>query len=157
MRLLSILYFASVAALVAASPVIDTGSNSILSEQTLLGGDDDEGCSGYGSLCDWPAGTRGPCCYPYLCKPLTMQKSAYLVPPESLGVFFAPTSNNAARPGSTSISLELGTMYICVMFSTQIWLDKVADGTGWWSFLRLVKPVRMARETPAGGRYRCEN
>ncbi|KAI5996516.1 hypothetical protein F5J12DRAFT_785462 [Pisolithus orientalis] len=132
MRLLSILYFASVAALVVASPVIDTGSNSLLSEQTLLGDDDDEGCSGYGSLCDWPAGTRGPCCYPYLCRPLTMQN-----PPESR-YFFAPTSNNAVRPGSTSVSLELGTMYICVM----IWLDKVADGTGGWSFLRLVEPVK---------------
>ncbi|KAI5984564.1 hypothetical protein EDC04DRAFT_2833262 [Pisolithus marmoratus] len=78
MRLLSMLYLASIAALVAASPVID---KSVLSQQTLLGGDVDpnEECSPYGSLCDWPAGSRGPCCPPYLCTPMTIQRTAYLV------------------------------------------------------------------------------
>ncbi|KAI5985729.1 hypothetical protein EDD15DRAFT_2300902 [Pisolithus albus] len=81
MRFLSVLYLASFAALVMASPVMDTGSSSLLSEQTLLGGGDeyDDECQPYGSLCDWPARSRGPCCPPYLCRPLTIQKTAYLV------------------------------------------------------------------------------
>ncbi|KAI6104283.1 hypothetical protein F5141DRAFT_1128595 [Pisolithus sp. B1] len=81
MRFLSVLYLASVAALVAASPVMDTGSSSLLNEQTLLGdgGEPAEECQAYGTLCDWPAGSRGPCCAPYLCRPMTMQTSVYLV------------------------------------------------------------------------------
>ncbi|KAI6115136.1 hypothetical protein EDD16DRAFT_1551099 [Pisolithus croceorrhizus] len=81
MRFLSVLYLASVAAIVAASPVMDTGSSSLLNEQALLGegGEPADECQPYGTLCDWPAGSRGPCCAPYLCMPMTTQMSAYLV------------------------------------------------------------------------------
>ncbi|KAI5982782.1 hypothetical protein EDD15DRAFT_2319828 [Pisolithus albus] len=81
MRFLSVLYLASLAVLVAASPVMDTGSSSLLNEQTLLGDGDEPGdeCQAYGTLCDWPAGSRGPCCPPYLCRPMTIQKTAYFV------------------------------------------------------------------------------
>jgi len=83
MRFFTTLFVASVAALVASSPVTDTSSSNIVldTQQMLLGGsgDEDGPCQPYGSLCDWPAGSRGPCCAPLLCRPITIHPSPYLV------------------------------------------------------------------------------
>ena len=81
MRFLAVLFATSLAALVASSPVIDTGSRSIVlnTQQELFGGDDEKECQPYGTLCDWPSGARGPCCAPLLCRPITMPASPYKV------------------------------------------------------------------------------
>ncbi|KAL4068568.1 hypothetical protein V8B97DRAFT_847570 [Scleroderma yunnanense] len=85
MRFLITLFAATLAVLVASSPVVDTGSSSVVldTHQVLLGGGNDDEptgpCQQYGTLCDWPAGSRGPCCEPLLCRPLTILNSPYSV------------------------------------------------------------------------------
>ncbi|KAF8415474.1 hypothetical protein L210DRAFT_3586091, partial [Boletus edulis BED1] len=53
-------------------------------QQLLLGSLDDntnqlEQCQTEGTLCNYPTGTRGPCCAPLLCVPLSTQKSPYSI------------------------------------------------------------------------------
>ncbi|KAN0085763.1 hypothetical protein V8E55_006897 [Tylopilus felleus] len=72
--------FATSFAFVLGSPLVDISPNT---QQLLLGSKDSldqaEQCQPEGSLCDWPAGSRGPCCPPFLCVPLSVVKTPYLV------------------------------------------------------------------------------
>lgn len=81
MRLALAVFFASpLIALVVGSPLVDTSPNMkqlILSSQDTI--DLPGQCQPEGSLCDWPAGSRGPCCPPLLCVPLTTENLPYLV------------------------------------------------------------------------------
>ncbi|KAG9311804.1 hypothetical protein JVU11DRAFT_8051 [Chiua virens] len=80
MRLALALYANSLFASVLSSPLVDVSTNT---KQLLLTSHDSMGlpgmCKPRGALCDWPPGTRGPCCSPFLCVSLTTDETPYLV------------------------------------------------------------------------------
>ncbi|KIJ61459.1 hypothetical protein HYDPIDRAFT_115934 [Hydnomerulius pinastri MD-312] len=69
------LFAASLFALVASSPLGDTNANQL----TLVVPNQGDQCSTKGTLCDWPAGSRGPCCVGLLCIPMTTDPTPYSV------------------------------------------------------------------------------
>ncbi|KAI9568057.1 hypothetical protein HD554DRAFT_2102686 [Boletus coccyginus] len=71
-------FLASLFTLVASSPLRDI---SLQTSQLTSGstGAQLQECQGYGTICDWPIGTKGPCCPPLLCVPLSMHDTPYLV------------------------------------------------------------------------------
>ncbi|KAG8216384.1 hypothetical protein J3R82DRAFT_6485, partial [Butyriboletus roseoflavus] len=75
MRLTLAFSAASLIAFVVCIPLADMSPNT---EQVTLGNADTQ-CQKFGTICDWPAGTRGPCCAPLLCVPWSAQNTPYLV------------------------------------------------------------------------------
>ncbi|KAN0085762.1 hypothetical protein V8E55_006896 [Tylopilus felleus] len=65
-------------------------------------------CQGYGTLCDWPAGSRGPCCPPLLCTPLSMHKTPYLWQ----GLMKTPSYRVVAFPMPVSVLIAWLRSYI---------------------------------------------
>ncbi|KAF8122567.1 hypothetical protein EV363DRAFT_1359733 [Boletus edulis] len=77
MRLALALVITSLFAFVLGSPLTDISPNT---QQLLLSSNDNTNqCQPEGTLCDYPAGTRGLCCAPLLCVPLSTHKSPYSI------------------------------------------------------------------------------
>lgn len=74
------LFATSLFTFVIGSPLFDMSPNVA---QLMLGSHDSvdppDQCKPEGTLCDWPAGSRGPCCEPLLCVPLSAHRSPYLI------------------------------------------------------------------------------
>ncbi|KAH0834744.1 hypothetical protein J3R83DRAFT_10322, partial [Lanmaoa asiatica] len=77
MHLALAFFAASLFSFVVGSPLANMSPNT---EQLILGNPDEPShCQASGTICDWPIGTRGPCCPPMLCVPLSTQRTPYLV------------------------------------------------------------------------------